>query len=249
MNNYNSANAHRLDSRIFFEPESHTYSVRDDNGYMVECQSVTTVVDNLFAQFDAAYWAARKATPTHTAEQLIKEWELKGERARELGTLLHERIEGHYLGLEPEAEALADKAFSHFLTFAKENPLKPFRSEWRIFDIRHRLAGTLDFLACDNGRYEIYDWKRSANLIDCNGKEQTVDRFGKRAFAPLEHLHDTSYWHYALQQSLYRHILESEYGILVSACRLGVFHPDYDRPYVITLPYLRNEVELILRCR
>ncbi|MBQ2485300.1 MAG: hypothetical protein II519_08300, partial [Muribaculaceae bacterium] len=53
--------------------------------------------------------------------------------------------------------------------------------------------------------------------------------------------------HYALQVSIYRYILEKNYGISVSQSRLAVFHPDYDRPYVIDIPYMKEEVITVLR--
>ena len=60
---------------------------------------------------------------------------------------------------------------------------------------------------------------------------------------------DTAYWHYALQVSVYRYLLESEYGIEVRCGRLGTFHPEYSRPYVIELPYMRDHVVALLESR
>ncbi len=250
--NYNERNAHERDGRIRFEPDSHTYTaIGESDGDFVVCESVTTVVERLFAQFDADYWAVRKATAECSAEQLKELWARRGEEARNKGTLLHDRIERFYLGEVPDDEALADKAFCNFLMFAEMVPLTPYRSEWHIFSGRARLAGTLDFLAYDGEKFEIYDWKRSSKLVDATGKVVDSDRYGRHAFAPLEHVPDTTFHHYALQVSLYRYILETEYGIEVSAGHLGTFHPDYDRPYVIDLPYLRAETETIInsRCR
>lgn len=63
----------------------------------------------------------------------------------------------------------------------------------------------------------------------------------------MSHIPDTSYWHYALQLSIYRFILEERYSIRVSGMKLGVFHPDYSTPWIVSLPYLHNEVRAILR--
>ena len=73
--------------------------------------------------------------------------------------------------------------------------------------------------------------------------------FGKYAKAPILHVPDTTYHHYALQVSLYRYLLESEYGIMVEDAYLGTFHPDYDRFHVVAMPYLRSEVIEILKSR
>ncbi len=246
---YNAANVHDRDCRIAFDAASHVYTVVCGDGRNVVCDSVTTVVDDLFDKFDADYWAQRKATPEHSAAQIKAEWDAKGKTARDLGTQLHERIERYYLGYDMDPEALSDRAFLNFIEFAREADLKPFRSEWRIFSERYRIAGTLDFLAFDGSGFDIYDWKRSAKIVDAAGTPVVADRFGKHAHWPVEHVPDTTYNHYALQVSLYRYILETEYGISVRTGHLGTFHPDYTVPYVVDVPYLRDEVRAILQTR
>ena len=42
-------------------------------------------------------------------------------------------------------------------------------------------------------------------------------------------------------------MMEKNYGIKVSASRLAVFHPDYNRPYVVDVPYMKDEVIAVLR--
>lgn len=248
MSDYNSINAHARDTKIKFEPAAHKYYVTCADGRCIECESVTTVIGNLFGRFDARYWASRKTSTPAEADALIRKWEAKAEEARMLGTQLHDRIEHHYLGEEPTPSALADRAFGYFLDFARTYPLTPYRSEWPIFSEKYRIAGTLDFLAHSDGRFTIYDWKRSSKIVDRFGCVN-ANCFGKYALQPIPHIPDTTYHHYALQVSLYRYILESEYGITVDDAFLGTFHPDYDRFHVVPMPYLRREVIEILKSR
>ena len=138
--NYNERHAHHRDSRIVFEPGEHKYIVDGE----VVCDSVTQVVTSFFAQFDADYWAARKATPDCPAEKLKAMWAAKGEEARDLGTLLHHRIEEYYLGHESDCDAANERGYMHFMAFAADHSLTPYRSEWPIFSRRYRIAGTLD---------------------------------------------------------------------------------------------------------
>lgn len=249
--NYNERNAHVRDSRVHFDAASHSYAIEAEaDGRIIPCDSVTTIIDSLFEHFDADYWAARKATALKSADQIKAEWAEKARIASEKGTELHDRVERHYLGETPSPEALADPAFSNFLRFAASRTLTPFRSEWRIFSEKFRVAGTLDFLACENGCYEIWDWKRSSKVVDPCGSPLREAYRGKCGIAAATaHVPDTSYWHYALQLSLYRYILETEYGIRVAAGHLGVFHPDYPCPWVVDVPYLRREAEDILNSR
>lgn len=244
--NYNDINRHHRDNRIHFDAATHTYSVDCADGSSLPCVSVTTVVENLFAKFDADYWAQRKATPQRPAHVIKEEWARKGQIARELGTILHDRIERHYFGEEPDAEALADRAFCNFLSFARQHRLQPYRSEWRIFSEKYAVAGTLDFLACTDGRFEIYDWKRSSKIVTPAGEPITYNAYGNHAFAPIAHIPDCTYQHYAMQVSLYRLLLELEYGIVARAGYLGTFHPDYDRPHIVEMPYYRDEAQAVL---
>ena len=244
FNFFNSDHVHERDRRIVFEPVEHKYIVDNE----LTCDSVTQLVSSLFEQFDADYWARRKATPTKTAEMIKKEWADKAEAARNLGTRLHERIEQYYISSEADAEALGDVEYRYFLDFAESHTLTPYRSEWPIFSKKYRLAGTIDFLAFDGSKFEIYDWKRSSKVCDDFGNP-LLNNYGKHAFAPIDHLPDTTFHHYALQLSIYRYMLETEYDIHVEACHLGVFHPDMRRYQCVDVPYLRDEVVKILNTR
>lgn len=240
MNNFNSANSHVRDSRIFFDEASHTYT---HNGLVFK--SVTTIVEECFEQFDADYWSKKKAPSLGmTPQEVMDMWARKGEEARNLGTQLHHKIERHYLGLQNTG----DDTYRLFEQFTETHKLTPYRTEWAIYDEESGTAGTLDFLNFQNGEFTIYDWKRS-NKIIVNGEPEKYNKWNKRALSPIDHVYDTTYWHYALQVSIYRYILEKNYGINVSNSKLAIFHPDNGRPYVIDIPYMRDEVIAVLNNR
>lgn len=242
--NYNQRNCHPRDCRLQFIPETHTYLVDG-----AEFDSVTTVVEGLFEQFDAEYWAERKATPGHTKEMILREWAAKGERARNLGTEMHDRIERYYLG-EPVQQWMDDATFLRFAAFACDVRLRPARTEWRIFHEEARLAGTLDMLAFSaDGNLQIWDWKRSSKVVGPSGLPITENAYGKTAYEPVGNLPDTVFHHYALQVSIYRRILEEKYRLHIASCHLGVFHPDYDRYWVVDIPYLAEEVDAVFEAR
>ncbi len=243
--NYNEKNAHYRDALLAFDEPSHTYTVDG-----VQYETVTTLVEDCFEKFNAEYWAERKATADCPKEALLAKWAEQGKVARDLGTRLHDRIEHHYLGYLPDEEALSDLAFQHFLEFTKQRQLTPFRSEWRIFIEEFKVAGTLDFLVINpDGTYEIWDWKRSNKVVAINGEPIKATRFHKFGKGVVSHIEDTSYWHYALQVSIYRYILREKYGIETVGAYLGIFHPDYTQPHVVDLPYLEEDVINLLNCR
>lgn len=248
--NCNTLNAHERDPYLEFDPESHTYHLDGR-----ELKSVTTVVEECFPQFDTAYWAARKALKEGVDPQVIMDrWKREAARARDLGTEMHSRIERYYIqlsrGVKPPLDPDDTDAFRLFSLFAANNRLYPYRTEWRIYHEGYGVAGTLDFLErTPAGTFTIYDWKRSRKLIEePSGRILAASPYRNqpKGLPPVSHLPDTSYWHYALQLSIYRLILEERYGIHVSALRLGVFHPAYSRPWTLEVPYLYNEALSVL---
>jgi len=100
-----------------------------------------------------------------------------------------------------------------------------------------------------NGEYIIYDWKRSDKLISGNGLPIKKSQYDEKALPPIEHLDDSPYYHYALQLSLYKFILERNYNIKVSKLRLGIFHPTYHKPYILEIPYLEDEINTLFELK
>ncbi len=239
--NFNETNAHPRDAYLHFDAENHVYTLGSRT-----LTSVTNIVEDCFPKFDADYWAARKAPALGlTPEELKARWEENGRRSRNLGTEMHEKIERYYLGHDAGDDG---DAFTLFRHFAAAERLYPYRTEWRIYMEQYGVAGTLDFLERrPDGTFNIYDWKRSKKLIADDGSIELRNRYGKRGFAPVGHLDDCAYHHYALQLSIYRFILEHCYAIRVNTLKLGIFHPDYPMAYVIPVPYLAAEAEAVLR--
>ncbi len=237
MNSFNQTNAHPRDAELSFRAEDHTYLFRGR-----ELRPVTSVVEDSFTKFDAKLWAPKVALKRNmTEKEVLQEWEQKAELARDQGTLMHQRIERYYLG-DPDPEAVGDPTYSLFQEFAARHTLNPYRTEWAVYDEDLGVAGTIDFLDCSKGQFTIIDWKRSDKLVSC-GIPITENRYGETALAPISHVPDTTYWHYALQVSIYRYILERKYGINVSHCCLAVFHPHNPCHYLLRMPYLRTEVQ------
>lgn len=237
---FNERNAHVRDYNIKLRHYDHVYIV---NG--VALDSVTTFVDNAFPKFDAAYHAKRKAEQLGVSiKEVLEMWEKKGQESRDLGTAMHANIENYYLGKDTKETA----EYKLFKTFASKIQLKPYRTEWAVYDWEHKIAGTIDFVDYQNGEYVIYDWKRSDKIVE-NGIPVKTNKYGEKGKNPLEHLDNTPYYHYALQLSLYKYILEKNYGLKIADLRLGIFHPTYNKPYVLRMPYLEKEVNDIIALR
>ena len=237
---YNQRNSHWRDRNIIFNEARHTYTI---GGSIL--QSVTNIVENCFPKFDAELHAKNTAAKMGiTPKEVIAMWEQKGKESRELGTAMHQKIESYYQG----KDSWDDDSYKLFKIFADKVKLEPYRTEWAVYDTDYNIAGTIDFVDYQDGKYTIYDWKRSDKII-ANGMPVKVSKYQEKGLYPLEHLENCAYYHYALQLSLYKFILEKNYDIKVSDLRLGIFHPSYDKPYVLKMPYLENEVKTLMELR
>ena len=92
----------------------------------------------------------------------------------------------------------------------------------------------------------MYDWKRSKKVVNSYTGEPVKNNQWQRGVGQLSDIDDTSYNRYCLQQSLYKYILEKNYGIKVSNMFLIVLYPEYENYYKIEVPYLKEKAEYIL---
>ena len=106
-----------------------------------------------------------------------------------------------------------------------------------------KLCGSIDmvFRRKSDGKFVIYDWKRS--------KEIKSENPFSNGLAPLDHLPDTNYWHYTLQLNVYKWMLEKYYGLEVADLYLVILHPDNPSYRRMRLNTLTEEVEDMMECR
>ena len=130
------------------------------------------------------------------------------------------------------------KEWNYFLNFVRDNPsLKPYRTEWMIYDEDIKIAGSIDMVFENpDGTLSIYDWKRCKEITEIN-------TWKKYATNPIiSHVADTNYWHYALQLNTYKAILERKYGKEIVRLCLVRLHPDAYEYELIALPVMTEEI-------
>jgi argininosuccinate synthase len=89
-----------------------------------------------------------------------------------------------------------------------------------------------------DGTLSIYDWKRCKDIT-------TVNYFNKYGLTEsVCHLHDTNFWHYALQLNIYKKILEDKYAKVIKDLFLVKLHPESteENYEIINIPFLENEI-------
>jgi hypothetical protein len=132
-----------------------------------------------------------------------------------------------------------------FLHFVSDYQIRPYRQEWPVFDADLNVAGTIDMI-CQNvdGTFTIYDWKRSRKVADAQGHPITQAFGGKTSLNGIA-VPDTAYYHYCIQQNLYRYMLQQHYGISVTELNLVVLCPDYDHYHVVEVPIMDDLMQQI----
>jgi ATP-dependent exoDNAse (exonuclease V) beta subunit len=260
-------NSHPRDANIQFVEEGHKYTILTEPD--VKYTSVTTWNHSHFPKFDAdkiinnmmkskgwkeghKYWGL-------TPEQIKAQWNSNKDAVSGAGTDLHfeiecfqndKRFQFAYTNKELYQVYMSDNKESHdfkaiewryFIEFVRDFPeLKPFRTEWLIYDDDVKISGSIDMVYENaDGTLSIYDWKRCKNIT-------RINNFNKFALPPqICHLPDSNFWHYALQLNTYKAILEKKYGKIIKDLFLVRLHPDAEeKTYeLIKLPDLSTEIK------
>jgi hypothetical protein len=261
-----SRNVHSRDKDIEFFEEGHKYVILTEPH--VKYTSVTTWNHSHFPHFDAdevitnmmkgrgwkeghKYWGL-------TPEQIKGQWNSNKDAVAGAGTDLHFEIECFnndqrfnfdysnkelyqiYMADNNKIHASKPIEWQYYINFIKDHPdLKPYRTEWLIYHEDVKISGSIDMVYENpDGTLSIYDWKRSKNIT-------RINNFNKFALsAPVCHLPDSNFWHYALQLNTYKTILEEKYGKIIKDLFLVRLHPDAEEKNyeLIPLPDLSREI-------
>ena len=246
-------NKHPRDALITFDEPTHVYTVQGSSKGIISC---TKFLHEFFGHFDAkAIIKKMMDAPTwpqskyygKTAAQIEAEWAENGRQASGAGTAMHLAIEQFLNGSEYmiPSEIKETAEWRYFMNFWKDHgwDLEPYRTEWEVWSADHKLAGSIDmvFRRKSDGKYLIYDWKRSKEI-------KTENNF-QTGLGPLSHLPDCNYWHYSLQLNVYRWILETLYDIEIADMYLLILHPDNGNYRRMMLNHMDDEVNDMLDCR
>ncbi len=250
---------HERDALLEFNEVEHKYKIQDaTSGTWKECdKSVTGFLASFFEEFDTDgaiennydNWQKRKDPRYYgmTKEEIKDKWKTDGEDAANLGTKLHKAIEDFY-NEDPSDASDVETEFGFFEKFnAKLNKEKPgiscHKNEWRVCTNHDLLlAGTMDMVYEHDGKYYIYDWKRSKKI----SKEGF---WGKTGLNPINTIPDSSFHKYSLQLNCYKYILENYYDMHIEGMCFVVFHPDNTEYVEYHVDDLQDEIKKMMTKR
>lgn len=240
------------DKRLSFDPKEHIYIL---DGFC-RLKAISDIVANYFSPFNLLEQSKLFADKNGIDQcQIIEMWDANGAESRDVGTFLHEQIDNYLKGdkvlLECSVEYVGEfvnhqkvvsieTELGYFLNFLSDLKVKPFRSEWRIFDEGKKIAGTIDMICRNGDKFDIYDWKRSS-------KASPYETVWRKGINGLEDIPDTSFYRYALQQNLYRYILENNYYMSINKMYLVILHPQYANYIKYEVPRMDKQISAILK--
>lgn len=203
---------------IYFDPVPHKYT--DSHG--TDFTSVTTWVHKFSPPQDwdtiAAKSAAKKGIP---AQDLRAQWKRAGDYSCDLGTEVHacmEHMMQHKryvpqidIGKWPEMPGDYDSRMPACLSAYKmiTETYIPVQAELIVHNAEWRLCGTIDLLAYNTrtGQFAILDYKTN--------KEIKKDNPWQKMLAPFGEFPDSNYYHYSLQLSTYKAIVEKKTNLRI----------------------------------
>ena len=200
---------------LIFKPEKHEYVSLGDDG--IKWTSVTSFISNFKQPFDADTIAKKSSKSKKSkwygmsVEDIKTAWASESKRATDLGTWYHNQRETDICGLETiEREGVNIPIFKPIEKdgekIAPDQKLKEgVYPEHMVYLKSAGLCGQSDLVEVVNGKVNITDYKtnKEIKVEGFTNWEGITQKMG----APVNHLDDCNFNHYALQLSLYMYII------------------------------------------
>ena len=248
-----------FDKYKFFE-NGHYYTYKDKQVGV----SVTKYISQFENEFDSNTLSQKVANKNGISQfEVLNEWKRKGEYSCLKGTAIHEWLQDNYANREYKFDLSQLEEYPEYYKIEDIEHLKQMAIDF-INDYKNRyiligdeilcgipdfdIASAIDLLFYDtvNNEVVLADIKTNTDL---KGWKSTPS-YVKKMLQPLEDIKDITFEHYKIQLSIYRYFLEEYAHIPISDNMFIVYLSEKEKNYnIIQIPYLKNEVEKILKLR
>ena len=248
-----------FDKYKFFE-NGHYYTYKDKQVGI----SVTKYISQFENEFDSDTLSQKVAYKNGISQfEVLNEWKRKGEYSCLKGTAIHEWLQDNYANREYKFDLSQLEEYPEYYKIEDIEHLKQMAIDF-INDYKNRyiligdeilcgipdfdIASAIDLLFYDtvNNEVVLADIKTNTDL---KGWKNTPS-YVKKMLQPLEDIKDITFEHYKIQLSIYRYFLEEYAHIPISDNMFIVYLSEKEKNYnIIQIPYLKNEVEKILKLR
>lgn len=220
--------------------------------------SATSLIHEFCDEFDEQEMAKKVAIKNNqTVYEILEEWHYKRDFACEKGTTCHEYAQSLWSGEEwnllpfdnsEEYLTAVDKIKIQADNFKKdfEDKLEHLFDEFVIGSEEFDIASAVDHLFYNKltDGLVLVDYKTNSLMSGYNKKP-----YKKKMKIPLNKYNDDALNHYYIQLSLYKFLIEKYTKLKVSEMFIVYFSENIENYEIIEIPYLKKEVEKILKLR
>lgn len=237
---------------IKYYDEPHKYFIGEQS-----LMSGTAFVGMYKEKFDSEGQAVKSAKKKGVSvEEMLAEWEFKGDFSRTKGTLLHNYAENYWQNkIFPIDYALYEEKFGEglmkgrldecirmFEEFYSEssNALVPIALELVVGDAELGVGGMVDGLFWNqkHGELQIWDYKTNKEIAE-------YSKYKKRLKVPINFLHDCELETYSIQLNLYKYIIQKNTNLKIGKCYLVHIHEEQERYNVIECKEYQEIIQLL----
>lgn len=240
-------------NNVVYYDEPHKYFIGDR-----QLISGTAFIELFKKKFDKKKKALDYAKKNRiNFEDVLEDWERKGEFARTKGTLLHAYAESYWQNkvfpdtsieydgkygdlIMSERLGRCKELFHNFYNDAKEN-LIPVALELVIADSELGLSGMVDKLMWNKKakEYQIWDYKTNKEI-------GMKSKYKEYMSPPINFLQVCEFNSYSIQLGLYKYLIQRNTNIKIGKCYLIHIHEEQDKYNVIECAEFNNVIELMI---
>jgi ATP-dependent exoDNAse (exonuclease V) beta subunit len=241
-------------NHIKYHDEPHKYFIGEQ-----DLISGTAFIGLFKEKFDSPKMAEKTAKKKGIpVEEVLAEWDFKGDFSRTKGTLLHNFAENYWMNKvfpvdlksydDKFGETLMTERYSEcqrmFLEFYNDSSksLCPIAMELVVGDKELGIGGMVDGLFWNQkmGELQIWDYKTNKEIA-------TYSKYRKKMLAPINFLQECEMTTYSIQLNLYKYIIQKNTNLKIGKCYLVHIHEEQDKYNVIECLEYQDIVELLIK--
>ena len=242
---------------IKFHEEQHFYTLNDYKFGI----SATSLIETYGQEFDSDSASQMVANKRGISQQeVLNEWKKENEFSCIKGSCIHLKAQSLWMGtnyeidyntinnnidknrLKKEYDIMSKQAINFYNDY--KDMYDMIQDEFIVWSKEFDIAGSIDGIMYNKYTQQccILDFKSNKDL-------QFESKYHKKMKVPLHKLDDVNGQHYYIQLSIYKYLIEKYTNIKVDETFIVYFNINADNYEIIETPYLKNEVEKILKLR
>ena len=242
---------------IDFHEEEHFYTLNDYRFGI----SATSLIETYAQEFDSDGISQMVANKRGISQkEVLDEWKKENEFSCIKGSCIHLKAQSLWMGtnyeidyntiddtidkdrLKKEYDIMSKQATDFYNDY--KDMYDMIQDEFIVWSKEFDIAGSIDGIMYNKNTQQccILDFKSNKDL-------QFKSKYRKKMKVPLHELDDVNGQHYYIQLSIYKYLIEKYTNIKVDELFIVYFNINADSYEIIEIPYLKKEVEEILKLR